>query len=288
MKMSVLTSIVAVLATASAAVSDTSCRIVANHSGSVWHTDWGSGNNSYSLDSGDVEYCYWVSIYPYEVVLGAGYVGFDLADIPDKAQIQAATIFFYQYYDTFTTPRVTPVVIDHRQWTAESVWAALRGPAVGAEVTCQPGWSQAAFDPTGLSVLKASLPPDSVFFGLTCGGNVSEGIAYGCAAPESLRPYLRVDYLPPGVEDSPQLGVSSHKPLPTIIRGVLYLPRDMTEIRSVIPDRVPRPVLLDATGRMVLDLHPGANNVSRLAPGVYFYRLVAGENTATRKMVKAE
>jgi YVTN family beta-propeller protein len=91
-----------------------------------------------------------------------------------------------------------------------------------------------------------------------------------------------------GLEENPKPQASCHEPLPTMIRAVLYLPRDMTEIRSGISDRVPRPVLLDVTGRMVLDLHPGANDVSRLAPGVYFYRLVAGENTATRKMVKAE
>jgi len=30
--------------------------------------------------------------------------------------------------------------------------------------------------------------------------------------------------------------------------------------------------LLDVSGRKVLDLRPGANDVSRLAPGVYFVR----------------
>jgi hypothetical protein len=45
----------------------------------------------------------------------------------------------------------------------------------------------------------------------------------------------------------------------------------MTEMPG-ISDRVPRPVLLDATGRKVLDLRTGDNDVSRLAPGVYFVR----------------
>jgi hypothetical protein len=35
-------------------------------------------------------------------------------------------------------------------------------------------------------------------------------------------------------------------------------------------------VLIDATGRKVLDLKPGANDVSGLAPGVYFVRFVSG------------
>jgi hypothetical protein len=62
------------------------------------------------------------------------------------------------------------------------------------------------------------------------------------------------------------------RPATTIIRGVLLLPRDMTEIRSGISDRVPMPALLDASGREVLALRPGPNDVSRLAPGVYFVK----------------
>jgi hypothetical protein len=60
-------------------------------------------------------------------------------------------------------------------------------------------------------------------------------------------------------------------PVATVVRGVLFLPRDMTESPGN-SDRVPRPraVLLDAAGRKVLDLRPVANDVSRLAPGVYF------------------
>jgi hypothetical protein len=51
---------------------------------------------------------------------------------------------------------------------------------------------------------------------------------------------------------------------PTIVHGVLWLPRE--------PGTVPIFTMLDAVGRNVLDLQPGANDVSRLAPGVYFVR----------------
>ena len=34
----------------------------------------------------------------------------------------------------------------------------------------------------------------------------------------------------------------------------------------------PSAVLLDVSGRKVMDLRPGANDVGRLAPGVYFVR----------------
>jgi hypothetical protein len=43
-------------------------------------------------------------------------------------------------------------------------------------------------------------------------------------------------------------------------------------------------VLLDSSGRKVLDLHPGANDVRALAPGVYFVRDAADEG-GTRKIV---
>jgi len=57
----------------------------------------------------------------------------------------------------------------------------------------------------------------------------------------------------------------------TLVRGVLMVPRDMTELPGN-SDRVPRPTLLDAIGRKVLDLQPGASDIRALAPGVYFVR----------------
>ncbi len=43
----------------------------------------------------------------------------------------------------------------------------------------------------------------------------------------------------------------------------------MTET-SDVSDRVPRPALVDISGRVVMSLSPGANDVSHLTPGVYF------------------
>ena len=40
----------------------------------------------------------------------------------------------------------------------------------------------------------------------------------------------------------------------------------------------PKPALLDACGRKVMDLVPGPNDVSRLSPGVYFVRPASGVN----------
>jgi hypothetical protein len=53
---------------------------------------------------------------------------------------------------------------------------------------------------------------------------------------------------------------------PTIVRGCLWLPQS-----PVASGRSPS-ALLDISGRKVTVLRPGANDVSRLAPGVYFVR----------------
>jgi len=87
------------------------------------------------------------------------------------------------------------------------------------------------------------------------------------------------DTLTPGVEEGEPLA-ANRKPQATVIRGVLFLPRDMTGAGHDPNARhsgsclkpCARPILLDAAGRKVLDLVPGANDVRALAPGVYFVR----------------
>ncbi len=63
-----------------------------------------------------------------------------------------------------------------------------------------------------------------------------------------------------------------------VIRNMLLLP----EAASLRPQAAS---LLDASGRKVLDLHPGANDVSELAPGVYFVREAEAQAQAVRKVV---
>jgi len=60
----------------------------------------------------------------------------------------------------------------------------------------------------------------------------------------------------------------------TIFRGALFLPETSGEKREA------RGELLDVSGRRVLVLEPGANDVRRLSPGVYFVRAVGGEPSA--------
>jgi hypothetical protein len=54
---------------------------------------------------------------------------------------------------------------------------------------------------------------------------------------------------------------------PTIVRGMLVFGAVHSREHSAC-----RAELLDISGRRVFDLHPGANDVRHLAPGVYFVR----------------
>jgi hypothetical protein len=90
--------------------------------------------------------------------------------------------------------------------------------------------------------------------------------------------------------DSAAGGVEEREPPPacrppltaTVVRGLLVLP----EARSLKPQAAS---LLDVSGRKVLDLKPGPNDVSKLAPGVYFVRsepsAASREPSAIRKVV---
>jgi YVTN family beta-propeller protein len=70
-----------------------------------------------------------------------------------------------------------------------------------------------------------------------------------------------------GIEESFKPQASSPKPAATIVRGVLLLPDAVGGERLAESAR-----LLDISGRKVLDLRPGPNDVRALAPGVYFVR----------------
>jgi hypothetical protein len=93
--------------------------------------------------------------------------------------------------------------------------------------------------------------------------------------------YLRNPTGNAGVEDSPRPQASSCKPPGTIVRGVMRLADGPSASSS--PSW-----LLDISGRKVQGLHPGANDVSRLSPGVYFVRQtsdVEREASAVTKVV---
>ena len=61
----------------------------------------------------------------------------------------------------------------------------------------------------------------------------------------------------------------------TIVHGVLVLGAVDSRQKTTY-----RAELLDAAGRKMRDLRSGANDVSRLAPGVYFVRTAGGRLSA--------
>jgi hypothetical protein len=79
-----------------------------------------------------------------------------------------------------------------------------------------------------------------------------------------------------GIAERPALQSGHMRPSATVIRRVLNLPRPLD---LSIPS-----VLLDISGRKVMDLRPGANDVHALAPGVYFVCLSAGGKTSTGRL----
>jgi hypothetical protein len=81
----------------------------------------------------------------------------------------------------------------------------------------------------------------------------------------------------PAVEEMTESDVRITNDGATIVRRVLHLP----EASNLQPRAVG---LLDISGRKVMDLKPGANDVRALAPGVYFVREAQAQ--AVRKVVK--
>ncbi|MFO7651705.1 MAG: hypothetical protein R6X13_10260, partial [bacterium] len=89
----------------------------------------------------------------------------------------------------------------------------------------------------------------------------------------------------PAVAEPAIPGVRMTSSVPTIVRGVLSLPASSVQ-------RGASCVLLDACGRHVMALRAGDNDVSGLAPGVYFVSGVArgarGEGSRVRQVVVAK
>ena len=90
-----------------------------------------------------------------------------------------------------------------------------------------------------------------------------------------------IDSMAGAVEETPSAEVRTTNAA-TIIRGVLLLNDDRG------PGTEDRAVLLDVSGRKAMELKSGANDVSRLSPGVYFVRSAVGRERSAvsiRKVV---
>ncbi|MEO0069102.1 MAG: hypothetical protein ABIK23_08260, partial [candidate division WOR-3 bacterium] len=86
-----------------------------------------------------------------------------------------------------------------------------------------------------------------------------------------INDYLTLAYGTAGaVTETPSAKVRTPTTGPTIIRKVLFLP-EVSAVRSYTGI-----LLLDISGRKVMELQPGVNDVRHLAPGVYFIHWTSG------------
>jgi len=83
-----------------------------------------------------------------------------------------------------------------------------------------------------------------------------------------------------GVQETRQPQAANARPAPSMVGNVLLMPEPVGGERSAVVAH-----LLDGSGRKVLDLHSGANDVRALAPGVYFVRGAQAQAQAIRKVV---
>jgi hypothetical protein len=80
-----------------------------------------------------------------------------------------------------------------------------------------------------------------------------------------------------GIEETPSADVRTRNAGPTIVRGVLLLPPPTFTLHSS---------LFSLSGQKVLGLHSGANDISRLAPGVYFvHSSIANRQSQMSKVI---
>jgi hypothetical protein len=110
---------------------------------------------------------------------------------------------------------------------------------------------------------------------------VPSGVVFAVVYLSNTSPVVRGAYFdrsdwPYGLAEQQRPQASSHKPQATVVRGVLVLGGDCPRTGTV-----PKAGLLDASGRKVLDLNLGANDVRALAPGVYFVR--SGPSAVSRQ-----
>jgi YVTN family beta-propeller protein len=85
------------------------------------------------------------------------------------------------------------------------------------------------------------------------------------ACPQSSRIAVIGEKTVPAVDEHPPVSAATPYSAGMVARGVLFLP-------LASGDGPQAASLLDISGRKALDLHPGANDVRALAPGVYFVR----------------
>jgi hypothetical protein len=128
----------------------------------------------------------------------------------------------------------------------------------------------------GLRVISVSdrANPTEVGFYVTPGSAYAVAVAGDYAYVADCNAGLQIyQFYGAGIEEGKTPCAVRHTSYagPTVVRGILELPRgsDFPVVKSRGLETSPT-FLLDISGRKVLDLHAGPNDVSRLTSGVYF------------------
>jgi YVTN family beta-propeller protein len=156
-----------------------------------------------------------------------------------------------------TPDRTSMMGVLNRVGTAQSPWdwSAVTSGAGTDSITCTYNWGTDSLIAGENFVCCVPLEDQAAIT-----NNLGLGTPF--AGNLEVYPVYRMK-LPGGLEEAARTEARMTR-LPTIVRGVLFLQGDRG------PGTGDRVALLDIAGRMVIELQPGANDVSRLAPGVYF------------------
>jgi len=168
----------------------------------------------------------------------------------------------------------------------DSVITTVPGIALAVALSYDPEYNKVycagGYDGGGNTVTVIDGATDSVVATITVGA----GPRGFCMNPAQDRVYVAnsssssisvIHTSPPGIEESFRLAVPNSKPAATVVRGVLFLPRSTSQSASTS--------LLDVSGREVMTLRLGENDVRALCPGVYFVKFTS--RAGTRKVIIA-
>ncbi len=118
----------------------------------------------------------------------------------------------------------------------------------------------------GLSVISVADPKHPALAGYYLFGSPnSVALSGGYVYVAGYAGLYILQFYGEAVEEAPIDDARQAHAIATIVRGTLALPTGRSPMAEPMS-------LLDASGRQVLELHPGANDVSGLRPGVYFVR----------------
>jgi hypothetical protein len=195
-----------------------------------------------------------------------GWAKFDLSAIPDTAVIATASLRLFIDFQTSAKPLDLRLVSsDPVPASAQTIYTeAGSGAIAGSLGSTAPDWNVVTLNATGIAALQAALAQDWLALGWDYPGT-EYAILEAHGRQHQNPPRIIVTWGMTGVGEHRSAPRAPDR-LPTIVRGVLNLG---VVSRQNTAHRVE---LLNAAGRKVLDLHPGANDVSCLAPGVYFVR----------------